>query len=225
MNFTISQTSITMSFCLMLFIFNACVKKDEIIQEFQIKPNRVEIYAYEELQFKANKEVVKWTSSNEFICQVNDNGLLKTRHIGKAVIQAKFQDELINIDIHVTPRITHIPEPITLMDLSLSEILNIEKRQLISQSLVQLIYKTDSKLVDHFYYLFFNNKLKYAIVDYKSLTRTQYDELLFFYDERYEYLGKNKRDHYFTDVKKNILIAVSINDKPNVRYTKYQELE
>lgn len=225
MNFTISQISVTISFSLILFIFNACVKKDEIIQAFQIKPDKVEIYAYEELQFKANKKVIKWTSSNEFICQVNDNGLLRTRHIGKAVVQAKFQDEIINIDIHVKPRITHIPEPITLMDANLSEILNIEKRPLISQSLVQLIYQTDSKLVDHFYYLFFNNKLKYAIVDYKSLTRTQYDKLLFFYDERYEYLGKNKRDHYFTDEKKNILIAVSINDKPNVRYTKYHELE
>ena len=225
MNFTISKISVAISFSLILSIFNACVKKDEFIQKFQIEPNKVEIYTYEEFQLKANKEVVKWTSSNEFICQVNENGLLKTRHIGKAVVQAKFQDEIINIDILVKPRFTHFPEPVPRMDASLLEILKIEERTLISQSLVQLIYQTDSKLIDHFYYLFFNNKLKYAIIDYITLTGTQYDELLFFYDERYEYLGKSKRDHYFTDQNKNILIAISFQSKPNVRYMQYQELD
>ncbi|OYD45294.1 hypothetical protein CHU00_12820 [Sphingobacterium cellulitidis] len=57
------------------------------------------------------------------------------------------------------------------------------------------------------------------------LEKTNLDYLLKFYEERYEYLGLTKNNHYFTDEKKKRLIAVSIKPPFTALYSAYKEKE
>jgi len=204
--------------------FFSCIKKDEIEGELIMNPKTAELYIGQSIRFGANKKNLKWDSKNKFIGTINKDGLFTANHIGKTKIVASNENAKAEAEVHVIPQITGIPEPVTKFGEKREKIKESEKRKLILESLVALEYETQSENVETLYYLFGkDDKCIYAIVRFKDIDEKRLEDLLTFYNERYEYLGKNKDDYYFTDQRKKTLIALASKEKITARYTSYDK--
>lgn len=220
-------------FLIILFISSiqsSCVKKDELLednklQEYRFDQKSLELHVGNTIQITSKGKISAWKSSKKFVGTIEDDGTFTAHHIGKTKISAKIDDKNHSLEIKVIPNITDIPEPVSFYGKTKNQITSLEKRKVIIDKNDVLSYDTNSDLIETMYYLFQGGKATYAVLKFKMLEKTNLDYLLKFYEERYEYLGLTKNNHYFTDEKKKRLIAVSIKPPFTALYSAYKEKE
>lgn len=212
--------------CAFIFIFfTGCVKKDEIITEFFISPQTAQIGAGDSILLTINiNKNPQWSSSNEFVGEINENGLFIALRVGKTKIKAEYLDFSNEIEIVVLPKASDVTEPLLIFGENQEKIKELKSRTLVREIPGILTYAEDSPFVKQVIYIFNRRKYQYSIVHFKDLTKLQIEHLLMFYNEHYEFLGSRNNDLYFTDQKRNVLVAISDNENPSARYTVYEEV-
>lgn len=229
------RMAINKSFPLLFILFissmqSSCVKKDELLdenklQEYKFDQKALELHVGNTIKITSKGNISAWKSSKKFVGTIEDDGIFTAHHIGKTKISAKINDKNQSLEIKVIPKITDIPEPVSFYGKTKNQITSLEKRKVIIDKNDVLSYDTNSDLIETMYYLFQGGKATYAVFKFKMLEKTKLDYLLSFYEERYEYLGITKNDHYFTDEKKKRLIAVSTKLPFTAIYSTYREKE
>lgn len=202
---------------------SSCVKKDLLIDDIEKENQSSKLFVGETIQLKSADKNTKWKSSNKFIGTIDENGLFTAHHIGKVKINATKDGKKSTVEITVVPKVTDIPEPVLSFGSSKEKIKDLEKRELLNDSGPAMAFEPDSPYVESLYYVFQNGKCSYAIVRFKNNPSTDMDYILSFFHERYEAIGTEKDDYYFTDQKRKIIIAVSTKNQLNGRYAVYEE--
>ncbi len=207
---------------MILFTIYSCVKLDDHSEELILNPKTAELHIGQKVRFGTNKDDVEWESKNKFIGTISSNGTFNAKHIGKTKVIAQYGDEKKEAAVIVIPQVTGFPEPVIKFGVSKNEIIELEKRKLLANNPVTLIYDSESADVETMYYLFEGNRCTYAIIRYKEMDKSKLEDLLTFYNERYEYYGQDKSDQYFVDQRKKVIVAVSTEEVINARYTAYK---
>ncbi|WP_313259135.1 Ig-like domain-containing protein [Sphingobacterium sp.] len=202
---------------------SSCVKEGILDEDIEPKNQASKLYVGETLQLKSNDKNTKWKSSNKYVGTIDEDGLFTAHHIGKVKINATNEGKKNSTEITVVPKITDIPEPVIKFGGSKEQIKDLEKRNLLHDSGPALSFETDSPYVESLYYVFQGGKCAYAIVRFKNDPSIDIDYILAFFQERYEAIGTDKDDYYFTDQKRKIVIAVSTKDQFNGRYAVYEK--
>ena len=213
------------TFFIILFpiLMSSCVKEDMSHEDLETKNKASKLYVGETLQLKSNEKNTKWKSSNKFIGTIDEDGLFTAHHIGKVKINATNEGKKSSTEITVLPKVTDIPEPVISFGSSKEKIKDLEKRNLLNDSGPALSFETESPYVESLYYVFQGGKCAYAIVRFKNDEKIEIDYILSFFEERYEAIGKEKDDYYFTDQKRKTIIAVSTKNQFNGRYAVYEK--
>lgn len=201
---------------------SSCVKEGILDEDLEMKNQASKLYVGETLQLNSNKNT-KWKSSNKFIGTIDEDGLFTAHHIGKVKINSTNEGKNSSTEITVVPKITDIPEPVISFGGTKEQIKDLETRNLLNDSGPAISFETDSPYVESLYYVFQGGKCAYAIVRFKNNANIDIDYILEFFQERYEPIGKEKDDYYFTDQKRKIVIAVSTKDQFNGRYAVYEK--
>lgn len=131
------------------------------------------------------ENTINWQSSNPYVAEINQNGLVSAKHVGKTTIKAKHNEEEIEKEIIVTPYVEDIQEPILIPDANILEIESKEKRKLINKTFMVSEYESPSAYGKTIFYSFSNQKVSNSGIIFGVVDVQKEHTIRTFYKERY----------------------------------------
>ena len=160
----------------------------------------------------ATNKTVTWKSSNNNVATVDNNGKVTTLAEGETVITVVTTDGGFSDECKVI--IAPYREPYLTFGASKTTVKNYETRKLIKENDDYLFYKGENKDVVEVSYDFVFGKLLLAWVWLKNTSGIE-NQVFDFLSAKYEYLGKEGRNHHFISLNKEICIWFRFEDEWN----------
>ncbi|MCL7987753.1 Ig-like domain-containing protein [Sphingobacterium sp. lm-10] len=211
MNFTIRLTTVIS----LLFLCFAC-SKDELstINESEVRLN----YDEEFLFSVGNASNVEWSSSDEFVGVIEQDGKFSAKHIGETDITAKVGQHIVTAKVIVDPYITDIIVPVLKFGVHSETIKSEETRAFISEDASQIRFYGQGSRESRVYY-----NLRRGVVD-NSVMHFDYSQsifniLLIFLGERYELLEVTPARLTYVNKEKTIGVNVTGSSSSGIRAT------
>ncbi|KAA6351254.1 hypothetical protein EZS27_001400 [termite gut metagenome] len=202
-----------------LVTFSGCSKNDE--EKLKLDKSEISLYYEETEKITANKSDLQWSSENEFIAEVDNEGLVIGGHVGETYITARSEWGEARCKVEIKAKYNLFDDLIIEFGKSRAYIKSQEKRVLISDDEKELIYKLSSSSSDHVVYFFGTSGLEASTVIIKlpnPLTENITNYLL----ERFQFIDSNDEKTYFSFNKNSIYIGYSVYaDGVSIKYTKY----
>lgn len=137
------------------------------------------------LETNHSENSINWYSSNPYVAEINQGGLVTAMHIGKTIIKARFNEQVIEKEITVTPYVEAIQEPILIEDADIQEIESKEKRKLINKSFMVSEYENTSAYGKTIFYIFSNQRVSSSGIIFGVVDAQKEQTIRTFYKERY----------------------------------------
>lgn len=140
---------------------------------------------------------VEWTSENDFVASVNENGVIEGKHVGKTFIVASNGTEEVKCVVEVTPKYNIYREPILDFGITKEELKRKENRELLSETSTAIKYRGNSgSAASEIAYAFKNDKMNGA----GALLKSSYSSVIMdFLVERYQAAFQENGVFYFID--------------------------
>lgn len=140
---------------------------------------------------------VEWTSENDFVASVNENGVVEGKHVGKTFIIASNGTEEVKCAVEVTPKYNIYREPILDFGITKEELKGRENRELLSETSTTIKYRGNSgSAASEIAYAFKNGKMNGA----GALVKSSYSSIVMdFLIERYQAAFQEDGVFYFID--------------------------
>ena len=140
---------------------------------------------------------VEWTSENDFVASVNENGVIEGKHVGKTFIVASNGTEEVKCAVEVTPKYNIYREPILDFGITKEELKGRENRELLSETSTAIKYRGNSgSAASEIAYAFKNDKMNGA----GALLKSSYSSVIMdFLIERYQAAFQEDGVFYFID--------------------------
>lgn len=140
---------------------------------------------------------VEWTSENDFVASVNENGVIEGKHVGKTFIVASNGTEEVKCAVEVTPKYNIYREPILDFGITKEELKGRENRELLSETSTAIKYRGNSgSAASEIAYAFKNDKMNGA----GALLKSSYSSVIMdFLVERYQAAFQEDGVFYFID--------------------------
>ncbi|PVH26986.1 Ig-like domain-containing protein [Sphingobacterium corticibacter] len=153
----------------------------------------------EDVQFRVpNFSNVTWSSSDEFVGTVDESGKFTAHHVGEAKITATVDGQTLTATVVVEPYVTGIVEPYLNFGGSVQSIMEYEKREYLEDiSTVYTVFRGQGDLEKYVGYLTAQGIMVSANIEF-IFNLNVIQNVMLFYKERYNYLGKgyNDRDYF-----------------------------
>lgn len=201
------------------FIALSSCKKDN--DTFSINQKEVKLKYDGEFGFKVEgATTVEWSSSDEFVGSIGNNGEFKAKHIGETTITGKVNNTVLTAKVIVEPTVKGVIEPYTAFGNKKAQVKSYEKRELKEETATGLAYIDNAIYTRGAIYLFENEALASSALLWNN---TKAEELAKFYIERYQVLGENSGIYYFTDKESTKIIGITFNETLGavILYAKY----
>ena len=143
-----------------------------------------------------------WSSSNDFIASVKDEGIVTANHVGKCEVIALSGRRREKCTIDVKPIYTTYADPLVKWGASKAEVKAYEKRYLKDEDNNTLYYTIDNGVAKGLSYNFKDGKLVAVLVVIEHDNRPSVaTELAGFMKERYRVISVSTTESYFSDGK------------------------
>lgn len=179
-----------------LFISCGSDDDDDSPKPLSVNPASVSM-KYDDSQQLSATGATSWRSENEFVATVNQNGLVKGRHIGSTNIVANNGKSSGKCVVSITPRYTYYDLPILNWGASEAQIRNAETHTFNSKSGDNLIYSyTNGTVVALVMYGFKNGALEIVM---QLTPKSHYINAGYFIIERFQPYGESNGMYIFGD--------------------------
>lgn len=190
-----------MMLCALSFTFISCGddKDDDAPTHFSVTPDNVTLYAGQEKQLSATG-AIQWSSDNEFVASVDEQGKVTAHHIGTANIFASDGNAMGQCAVTVQPQYNCWATPLMTWRASMSEIAAAETHQLeTAKEDKYLVYSyTEGSTQAYVQYVFDNRGLEGINVLVNGTT--EFGNIAYFLNERYLYYTQTEAGiYYFID--------------------------
>lgn len=157
-----------------------------------------------QLEVKGGTAKATWSSRNEFVAKVDQNGLVAAQHVGQVDILCEVGSQTLECKIIVAPTSTLYAEPLLSFGQSAAEIKNTETREFIDQDTESLSYRDDDGNI--VMYMFESDMMSTCAILLPISTEAK--EVVEFLTERYIYLGQEV--DYFLWASNTVGVALSV---------------
>ena len=187
------------AFVMLSTMFVACSKDDDDDDGFTVNKQSITL-AHDGTETVVASENATWSSDNEFVATVDNNGVITGKHVGEATITATANGKSQKVKVTVKAMYNTIPEPITDFSLSKSEVKAKETHTLYKEEDYKLNYTTNASKSELVMYSFdeTSGKLKSSAWG-AALTAVAPSELVGFLTERYQLLTYDDDYYYFAN--------------------------
>lgn len=183
-------------------MFASCNKDDDAA--ISLNEKEVTLQVDGKQQLKATGDVSKWSSANDFIASVSENGMITANHVGETSIMAQGSGGFALCNVIVKPQYTYYVEPLCKEGATKNDIKQFEKRKLHSEDSERLFYDGENSLLTAVVYQFdTNGKLKFVMLmlpHHNSTTLAS--QLINFLLERYNSFADIDGVYTFIDANK-----------------------
>lgn len=184
------QNRLTSNLLLLLFLlplFQGSCKKANNSDPLKFINDSSTLKYDETIVLKTNhpENSIDWSSSNPYVAEIDQNGLLTAMHIGRTIIKARFNEQIIEKEITVNPYVEDIQEPILIADAKIQEIESKEKRKLINKSFMVSEYESSSAYGKTIFYIFSNQKVSSSGIIFGVVDAQKEHTIRTFFKERY----------------------------------------
>lgn len=178
----------------------------------QMNQNEVKLKYDGTFDFKINgANDISWSSSDEFVGTISNDGKFKAIHIGETVITGKVNGAIVNAKVVVEPKVTEITEPLYGDGVTATKIMEYEKREFLTgTSSGSLGFKGGSKYENMIMYLFENSKLTGSVIGFTTSHSDASSKITDFIMERYEPYTKIDNTLFFKSKDGKTIIAFGI---------------
>ncbi|RYZ94664.1 MAG: hypothetical protein EOP47_27415 [Sphingobacteriaceae bacterium] len=200
-----------------LMIVSACKKdnkkdnKNKNRSNYQIDTLAVSLHFDEKYQFKLKQGSTDaaagnatWTTSNNIVGEVNNNGLFTAKTIGLVTVKAATDVNTVESLVTIIPYTTLYTEPFFEANANIATTKGRETRTLEYEDATGLIYTGENASIRSVIYLFEGNKMTSASVLFAN-SPPVINEAKLFLSERYAPKGENAGKTYFYDSKQTII--------------------
>lgn len=202
MNSTIRLTTIIS----LLFLCFACSKDDSIKPEL----NQSEVSLHYDQGFVFNLQGasnVQWSSSDEFVGTIGENGNFSAKHIGETSITATQNGRTFTATVTVEPYITDIIEPVLKYGVYSETIRNEETREFIGEDASQVRFYGQGEREYRVYYNLKNEVVDNSVIVFTPKVNLR-DDLSVFFGERYELLENTSERMSYINKEKTIGVSI-----------------
>lgn len=130
---------------------------------------------------------MQWSSSNEIVGTIGENGNFSAKRIGETYITTKVGRKAFTAKVTVEPYVTDIIEPVLKYGVYSETIRNEETREFISEDASQVRFMGQGERENRFYYNLRNGVVDNSVIVFNENERIT-DDLRKFFGERYELL-------------------------------------
>jgi len=210
---TIMRKTTIIAFTAIALFFYSCSKKDSA-PKLSLSATKADLLYNETAQITAsigsNSEYT-WSSSDEFVGEVNTSGLFTASHVGETIITAEKSGQKASYKITVSPMETFFTEPFIEIGASMASIKAKEKRTIKSETATGIYYADPSPSIRNGIIYIFDDagKLDGAIVMFTETTSTA-SKVGRFYAERYkaEGISDDESIFFFSDNNKRYSLGI-----------------
>ena len=189
--------SIVLLMAVSLPLFNSCGSDDDDdVKPLSVSPSSVSM-KYDESQQLSASGATSWRSENEFVAIVDQNGLVKGRHIGTTDIVVSNGNSSGKCTVSITPRYTYYDLPILNWGASETQIRNAETHTYESKSGENLIYSYTNGSVGAVVMYGFKNGVLESVMQLTS--KSHYVNAGYFLIERFQPYGESDGMFIFGD--------------------------
>ena len=174
--------------------------------EVSMKYDKSHQYVIKEGSTEIDASKVKFTSSNEVVGTIDQDGLFDAKRIGSTTIKAEGAGFSLTSVITVEPYSNLCKEPYYVLGIGKAAVKTQESRMLLDETATGLVYKGENTKVRTIIYLFEGSGLNSAAILFQNNTSV-IEESVKFFSERYEYQGESDDVYFFAN--KDVLIGVS----------------
>lgn len=196
-------------------IISACSKKEKDQPktvytidktEVSMKFDNTHQYVIKEGSTEIDASKVKFTSSNEEVGTIDQDGLFDAKRIGSTTIKAEGAGFSLTSIITVEPYSNLCKEPHYVIGIGKAAVKSNESRVLLNETTTGLVYNGENTKLRSVIYLFENNALNSAAILFQN-NNSVVEESVKFFSERYQFQGES--DDVFFFANKEIVIGVS----------------
>lgn len=183
-------------------MFSSCSSNDDSPISLQEKEVSLKVNGTQQL--KATGNVSKWSSENDFIVSVSENGIVTANHVGETRIMAQGSNGSAFCNVSVKPQYTYYVEPLCKEGITIEDIKKFEKRKLHTESSDGLFYDGENSTVSAVAYKFdTNGKLNFVMLMLPHhYSTTLASQLINFLLERYNPVADFNGIYSFIDANK-----------------------
>lgn len=194
-------------FALTVLPLTACSDDDDDSASFSITPSSVSFYFEEEQQLTASDNtVVTWSTDDDFVAWVDDNGLLTASHVGTTLAKATdSKNNVVSIPVTVMPTYVTYAEPYLNWGASASDVKKNVSYTLVSEDDEAIIYQDGD-----FAYCFNFDDGKYMGLTVLVPTSIEAKEITVYIFERYEYVSKSNGTYYFQTPEQKTFLGMKV---------------
>lgn len=160
-----------------------CSSSDE--SKLTLSTNHVSLYS-EETETITASDKATWSSDDEFVASVNNNGTISGEHVGTTVVTAASNNGQGKCTVEVKAKYNTYTDPIFEFEASKSTIKTKEKRTLDDEKEESLLFKPEKSTIGGVGYLFKNGKMNAIAVNVKTSSALEATKFLI---ERYLVVG------------------------------------
>lgn len=185
-----------MMLCALAFTFISCGddKDDDAPTHFSVTPDNVTLYAGQEKQLSASG-AIQWSSDNEFVATVDEQGKVTAHHIGTANIFASDGNAMGQCAVTVQPQYNCWATPLFNWGASMNQIRAAESHPLETVADRYLVYSyTEGSTQAYVQYVFDDGGLEGINV---LADDSEFNNVAYFLLERYCYAQENGGRYYF----------------------------
>jgi hypothetical protein len=205
------------AFALIGILLTSCSKKNnEAAPAYKIDTENVSVHFDEKHQFtvtqgnvEINAKSITWSSSDQSVATIDENGLLSGKKIGTVTLTASSAGKFsFKSTVTVIPYSTLCQEPYFEDGASITTTKNKEKRSLAGETATSLLFLGENAKVRNTVYIFKDGKMTSAALLFAN-TDALVQETAKFYKERYTYLGSENNVIFYGDGNA-LIIAISV---------------
>ena len=188
-------------------LISSCSDDDDDNDSFSVNPSSVSLNSLDTEQLTTDDgRIVTWSTSDDFVATVDDNGLLKAVHVGEASVTATdSKGATAVVSVTVEPKHNLYVEPCVKWGISKDVLKGIDKREIVTDDDDALLLEAGGSAM-RILYTFKDGALNAAAVSVSLAYSSTLAEFLF---ERYEYLGQYD-DYFIFKDNKGLSVILSV---------------
>lgn len=199
-------------------ILVGCSKeKDSKVESIIATPTSMSMYYDEESEIKmsylpsdALAPTYAYSSSDEYVATVDENGLVSGNHVGECIINISTADGIsTECTATIKPRSSLYKEPYLTIGGTVSDVKAYEKRTIYTETSTAIAYKGENSNIRYVMYLFEGGKMTSATVLFAN-TSYCVEEAYNYLSERYDLVGTDGEIILFKG--KGMLIGFTLDD-------------
>lgn len=168
---------------LAMLLMVGCSKEDDA--KLSLSTNSISLYS-EETETVTASDKATWSSDDEFVATISDNGVVTGEHVGKTMITAAGDNGEDKCAVEVKAKYNTYADPIFEFGASKSTIKSKEKRTLDTEKAESLLFKPEKSTIGGVGYLFEDGKMNAIAINVKTSSAMEATKFLI---ERYLVVG------------------------------------